>query len=443
MIDFLSLLADDKSMILNRPRWNKITGSVTGTILLQQIIYRWIGNKRKPFYKFNQPCDHRLYTTGDSWLEELGFTRRELETARKKIAAKTKRNHVSPLAMVSYWPDADRKTWYALNETAVETELSRIYSTDSADGVGMQPKLMAESAISSKADGGFRHYTNGGIVHYTNGGIRHSLLTKTTQKTQGDDIVASCLDSIGFVGDASKEPLNSVTALSWLYYYWLNSDRMNKRGNATAMTISLWKPKAGKPVASIPADLLRLANWWLAADDDQRRTAVSFVPYGGQRIPPPESIHDCPIATLSKIYRASGGNIAPPALMPEPEAAPIPAHAAKPSHVEVVKTAVQQVEVGGANGVDGVGVGAEVKETSVTSIRRQELSELGAQTTPSVFGTWLAGTNATLNGKTAVIHTKNEQAADWLNNRLKTTIERALNDVAGRPYAIVAEARKK
>ena len=40
--DLLALIADDKQQISYRPRWNAITGSVNATILLQQVIYRWV-----------------------------------------------------------------------------------------------------------------------------------------------------------------------------------------------------------------------------------------------------------------------------------------------------------------------------------------------------------------------------------------------------------------
>ena len=69
----------DKNILIYRPEFNKITGSVTATILLQQIIYRLQDNES--FFKFKEPCEHELYEEGDSWCEELGFTRREFDSA--------------------------------------------------------------------------------------------------------------------------------------------------------------------------------------------------------------------------------------------------------------------------------------------------------------------------------------------------------------------------
>jgi len=156
--DMLALIADDTRQVSYRPRWNSFTGSIAATILLQQVIYRWVHHGRTPFYKFNEPCQHPAYRDGDSWSEELGFTRRELETARNKIAAYTQ-GDLDKKALVSYWRDADRKTWYALNEQAVIKELLKIYPPQRKGNAGIQGRmdlpdgpsdLMAESANSNE-----------------------------------------------------------------------------------------------------------------------------------------------------------------------------------------------------------------------------------------------------------------------------------------------------
>lgn len=85
MLDALSIIADDNSLIPYRKELNKISGSVTATILLQQMLHRYKLNKNKPFYKFIEPCDNELYKDGDSWTEELGFSVKEFKTALKKL----------------------------------------------------------------------------------------------------------------------------------------------------------------------------------------------------------------------------------------------------------------------------------------------------------------------------------------------------------------------
>ncbi|MFA6138857.1 MAG: hypothetical protein WC667_12360 [Sulfurimonas sp.] len=77
----LQVLGDDKKLIVYRKELNKITGSVTATILLQQLIFHASNNNYVPFYKFIEPCNNELYKAGDSWIEELGFTIHEFRTA--------------------------------------------------------------------------------------------------------------------------------------------------------------------------------------------------------------------------------------------------------------------------------------------------------------------------------------------------------------------------
>jgi hypothetical protein len=62
----------------------EITGSVTAAILMQQLDYRF---DRYPdgFYKFLEPSEHSAYRAGDSWTEELGFSKEEFRNAFDKI----------------------------------------------------------------------------------------------------------------------------------------------------------------------------------------------------------------------------------------------------------------------------------------------------------------------------------------------------------------------
>jgi hypothetical protein len=113
-------VADRERSIPYRPEYNAITGDVKASILLQQIWYWWQTNGRRKFYKYKEPCEADRYKDGDSWVEELGFTRYEFDSAMDTIGTKiTKgvskseaRNH----AIVLYWTDSNRMTWYEVNE---------------------------------------------------------------------------------------------------------------------------------------------------------------------------------------------------------------------------------------------------------------------------------------------------------------------------------------
>lgn len=147
MARILDALADDRDVIAYRPRLRTITLSATGAILFQQIIFRAKNNRWKPFYKFAAPCEHGDYKEGDSWQEELGFTEREFEGARDCIALKisigVKKNDLLDDALVFYWTDANRRTWYEVNQVLVESLLDELYSGANGHIVLYQEKRKA------------------------------------------------------------------------------------------------------------------------------------------------------------------------------------------------------------------------------------------------------------------------------------------------------------
>ena len=114
----LSIIAQDKTLITYRPKLNELTGSITATILLQQIMYWWDISGNKEFYKFKAPCKHPDYKEGDSWTESLGMTIYEFDSAYKKL---------KELGLVSSRNTIDRKTYYSLDENLLEACVSQIY----------------------------------------------------------------------------------------------------------------------------------------------------------------------------------------------------------------------------------------------------------------------------------------------------------------------------
>lgn len=121
------------------PQLNGVTGSLHATILLLRILDWWQfakRNSRDSFWKFFGPCNHNDYRKGDSWQEELGFTRSELETAFKLIGTRiskgVSKNEVlqsgEPKSAIIYWTDSTRKTFYQVNEPVVLNLLWQSYS---------------------------------------------------------------------------------------------------------------------------------------------------------------------------------------------------------------------------------------------------------------------------------------------------------------------------
>ena len=140
-IDPISIIADDRALVIYRPDLNKITKSVISTILLQQIMY-WYKKSKGEFYKFKEPCSHRSYRDGDSWIEELGFNKSEFDRALKGIGCNRKSdkalkeldeqglqdyNEKFNSAFVIYWTDLDRKTWYSIQEPHLRKSICAIY----------------------------------------------------------------------------------------------------------------------------------------------------------------------------------------------------------------------------------------------------------------------------------------------------------------------------
>jgi hypothetical protein len=169
----LGLLTEDRDKILYRPQLAKLLG-VTSAILLQQVVYRWDKNGRQPFYKFKQPCGHKLYQEGDSWCEELAFTRREFDTALGRIATRKSATMTLDQAMqegqpVVYWTDRGRVTHYTVNVSALMDVLRQAYP------------LKAESAFSKSAKAPPAKGANG---LYQKPG---SASTNTETTTENDD----------------------------------------------------------------------------------------------------------------------------------------------------------------------------------------------------------------------------------------------------------------
>lgn len=129
-----SLIDEDEEKVLYRPRWSHALGSVSSAIVLQQIFYYHRAAKRQGknrFYKFREPCSHEYYRKGDSWSEQLGISSKVFDSAIKRIGQKlTKGSKKDGTALVHYYTDAMRLTYYELNEVAFSDWLRDIYHPD-------------------------------------------------------------------------------------------------------------------------------------------------------------------------------------------------------------------------------------------------------------------------------------------------------------------------
>lgn len=129
-------IARDRRTISYRPEINLVVGKVTATVLLQQILYYSDLAEGEPFYMFREPCAHEQYQPGKSWTEVLGFSAYEFDGAIGVVGTKitkgvSKADAMSGIDlanMVIYWTDANRMTWYQINDPLVDAMLEFAYS---------------------------------------------------------------------------------------------------------------------------------------------------------------------------------------------------------------------------------------------------------------------------------------------------------------------------
>src|SRR5215216_639606 len=153
-----------------------VLGDIYAAIFLQQIFYRFKGNQYRPFYKFIFPCTNEFYRKGDSWLEELVFTRRQIQRAINKVSTRisaTKkckrqdRNEVlshtiadldetgkmaNSNALILYWFTRDHMTWWTVNTPLLLHTLQIAQSTNT--------RFVNQSLIESSS-GPMRKMSNG------------------------------------------------------------------------------------------------------------------------------------------------------------------------------------------------------------------------------------------------------------------------------------------
>jgi hypothetical protein len=145
-----------------------LTGSVAATILMQQLDY-WFAKYPDGFYKFLEPCDHPSYKSGDSWTEELGFSKDEFRTAFKQIGiqhkSKTKfATSSDPFQgkfYCSYFDRTKGQVFYHRNHELVDKELDAI-----EHGIPVESRKSA-IPISRNRQGQFTEIGNPDIDIYT------------------------------------------------------------------------------------------------------------------------------------------------------------------------------------------------------------------------------------------------------------------------------------
>lgn len=123
------------TVIKYQPALRKIAGSLSATVLMSQLEY-WFSKQGRAFYKFIEPCDHKLYKEGDSWSEELAFSGAEFRNAFKQIGVvyKTKKayreseDRFQGKMYLSYFDRVRKVTYYMRNDKLVENVFNALAS---------------------------------------------------------------------------------------------------------------------------------------------------------------------------------------------------------------------------------------------------------------------------------------------------------------------------
>jgi hypothetical protein len=213
----VKLLADDQNTIPYRPPIARVyrdhftRGAINAAIFLQQSIYWW-GRVWKshpsfmPFFKFNLPSpEHPAYKPGQSWVEELAMSERELLSARKKVGLKklqgvplTQALQVAANQQVNrlprpviYWTNAARLTYYTICPPALLNILSLAYPQEDIDLLTQDIMLTCETSVSKPAKRRLPNLRNVGYLTCETSVTKQRLQQRspeTTQQQQGVDV---------------------------------------------------------------------------------------------------------------------------------------------------------------------------------------------------------------------------------------------------------------
>ncbi len=110
-------------------------------VLLRNQLEFWFQKKPQGFYKFLKPCDHRLYTIGDSWCEQLNLSENTFRKYLKKICKSypSKESFLAEsdpfegMPYASYFDRLKKITFFFRNHEVAETfSLKKILYVDCA-----------------------------------------------------------------------------------------------------------------------------------------------------------------------------------------------------------------------------------------------------------------------------------------------------------------------
>lgn len=130
----MNIFSKFKHSIPYMPELLPLAGSVMACCLMRQLEY-WFERHPCGFYKFMVPNESPLYKDGDSWCEELGFTKDEFRSAFDRLGVRYKgtsaleEHAADPFQGKFYYSVLDRKThatYYYRNHALVDAMLEQL-----------------------------------------------------------------------------------------------------------------------------------------------------------------------------------------------------------------------------------------------------------------------------------------------------------------------------
>jgi len=171
-----------------------ICKSVTSAILFQQLEY-WFDKQDDKFYKFLEPCKNTAYKEGDSWIEELSFSKDEFRGAFDNIGVRyssKKEYDLCPddkfqgMFYLSYHDKIKGMTWYMRNNELIEKTINEICKPTVNRKSQSTDKSKADSCKSEKSIyvNSESQFTEIGKVNSDYTEITTEITTKKEKQTQ-------------------------------------------------------------------------------------------------------------------------------------------------------------------------------------------------------------------------------------------------------------------
>lgn len=136
--------------------------SCSSAVLMTQLEYWFAVKEGQAFYKYLSPCpDQKDYKEGDSWTEELAFSKDEFRTAFKNIgisynskkAFKESSDKFQGNLYCSYYDRIERKTFYFRNHELVDGILDRIHGEVKVSDTSRESQFLEQNKANAYKSG--------------------------------------------------------------------------------------------------------------------------------------------------------------------------------------------------------------------------------------------------------------------------------------------------